>query len=63
MVRIQVFPETILSIAEGSVVVPSMGIVDTIDESLAAYIVGMNHGVYYEVTEPKGDKDAIKARK
>ena len=52
MVMIQVLPETLLSVAEGSVIIPSRGIVDTIDEGHAAYIVGMGHAKYYEEAGP-----------
>jgi len=49
---IQVFPETLVPMPEGSVAVPSRGIVDTHDEDFAAYVVGMHHARYYNPGEP-----------
>jgi hypothetical protein len=52
MVMIQVWPETLVPIEGGSVMVPSRGIVDTPDEDFATYIVSMKHARYYEDGAP-----------
>ena len=52
MPLIQVFPETLVSIAEGSVMVPSMGIVDAVDQGFVDYTIGMGHAALYVPPEP-----------